>query len=385
MARIPVVILAALILSLPAGDGAARAQQDQSMTKKFPVGKGGELRVTISEGSIRVAGSDRDEVVVRVTGLGEDEEEQVHIGAHGNTVSVESAASGGDGGGLRFDISVPSRFDADLRTADGDITIDGPLTGEIRGTTGGGDIRLGDLGGTIDLSTSGGSIGAGDIKGDATLRTSGGDVRAGSVSGTADLSTSGGDIAIRDVGMRLSAATAGGNVSVGNVRGTAVISTSGGDVVAGTVAGNATLSTAGGNIQLRGADGSVKASTAGGDLMLNGIGGSVDGSTAGGNIRAELAGSPTGTSRLTSALGEIILSVPEQARVTINARIRVEGWWRSESTAYQIIADYPLTNYERDDQAREIRASVILNGGGKSVNLSTVNSNITIRKPGTHE
>lgn len=137
------------------------------------------------------------------------------------------------------------------------------------------------------------------------------------------------------------------------------------------------LETAGGDIELRGASGVVTAKTAGGDIKLDGISGSVEAKTAGGDVVAEMTPSGKGKSRLSSSGGIVKLFIPETAKATIDARIRVR-LWPMEKSQYEIVSDFRPEKHERGDD--EIHATILLNGGGEEIALSTVNANIEIRK-----
>jgi DUF4097 and DUF4098 domain-containing protein YvlB len=366
-------------LSLAAACIAPAAPADGGdRTKTFPVGKGGTLDVTIRGGNIIINPWDRDEVRVSIRDLDDDEDPGITVSRSGTTVTVETRDGSADD--FTLEISVPSRFDVRLQSSSGDIEINGPLTGRLRGKTGGGNVRLGNLGGTIEMRTSGGDITSGEIGGDLDLNTSGGDISMGTVSGNATVTTSGGDITVTSVGKKIRATSSGGNITIGDVGGEATATTSGGDITAGSVAGSASLATAGGNVMLRGATGNVRASSAGGDLQLENITGTLEGATAGGNIVAVLTPAKNGRSRLTTAGGDIRLVVPEGAKATINARIHVEGWWRSQKDSYEIRSDFKMEKYEKDEQGHEIRATILLNGGGEQVTLNAASGSIEIRK-----
>jgi DUF4097 and DUF4098 domain-containing protein YvlB len=146
------------------------------------------------------------------------------------------------------------------------------------------------------------------------------------------------------------------------------------------VSGDAKLKSAGGDIGLSGASGTVVASTAGGDINLMNITGSIEAKTAGGDIKAELRPSGKGGSELSTAGGKVSLAVPENAKVTIEALIRIEGRWGSRKSKYEVRSDFKADKYETDEDEEEIRATYNLNGGGEKIFLSTVNSSIEIRK-----
>ncbi|HTY59694.1 MAG TPA: DUF4097 family beta strand repeat-containing protein, partial [Bacteroidota bacterium] len=219
-----------LLLALPlaaAALGAAPSREPGERTKSFTVGKGGTLDVTLQGGNVTITPWEKDEVRVVITDVDDDEDSGISMSQSGTTVSVGNR--GGSSDDVTLTVNVPSRFDVRLQLASGDIEINGPLTGKLKGMTGGGNIRLGNLGGTIDMRTSGGEITCGDIGGDLDLNTSGGDISMGAVTGNASVTTSGGDITIANVGKKIRASTSGGNISVGDVGGEATVSTSGGD------------------------------------------------------------------------------------------------------------------------------------------------------------
>jgi DUF4097 and DUF4098 domain-containing protein YvlB len=351
-------------------------------TKSFSVSKGGSLTVVTSVGDVTLRPWEKNEVLVETTGIPEDELDRLRMTQTGNAVRVEFRPTSSSHGQVRFIISLPSQFDVDLSTAGGDILVEGALTGVLKGSTAGGDVRVGDLSGRADLKTSGGDITAGRVRGDADLKTSGGDIRVVSADGQVNVSTSGGDIEVGDVGKALKASTAGGDIKVGNVGGEATLSTAGGDVRVGKVSGTATLKTAGGDVECNGATGPVVAKTAGGDLRLSGISGSIEAATAGGDIRAELNPTGSGPSSLTTAGGSVSLYLPENAKATVQALIRIEGRWKTNSARYDIRSDFKAAAYTKDEDAEEIRASYELNGGGQVITVKTVNGDIQIRKAG---
>ena len=387
-----VAAIALLTASLIAEDG--------SRSKTFTVSKGGTLEVSTSVGDVHIRTTDRNEVSVTADGIEDRDLERLKMSESGNTVRVTYRARGNSWGDhVRFDISVPAQFNLELTTSGGDLIVEGSLTGRINGSTAGGEIKLGNvIGGPVEVTTSGGDVVAGNIQGDGHLRTAGGDVKVGAVGGTLEVSTSGGDIEVEGVTKSLEARTAGGDVKVGSVGGKAALSTSGGDIAireaggdvtastsggnirAGKVKGSAELNTAGGDIDLDGATGRVVVKTAGGDLHLKNVAGTIEGRTAGGEVEAELIPSGSGNSRLTSAGGVIRLWVPETAKVTIEATIRLQEWGSKRFEKYQVRSEFKQDSYETDVDGEEIRAVYKLNGGGDRIMLQTSNADIDLRK-----
>lgn len=360
-------------LSLLAATIAAAGERTQS----FPAKKGGALEVRADGGSITVRGWDKGEVFVRVRSLNEDQLKAVSMSEGGGKVLVEFRWNNRSVEDMQFDISVPSSFDTDLKTAGGGITIEAPLTGTIKGNTAGGDIKLGNLGGVIRVETAGGGISAGEIAGDFTVRTAGGDVEVKGVTGEAEVSTAGGNISAGNVGKTLRASTAGGNIAIGKVGGEVTASTAGGNVKLESGQGHVSLSTAGGNISLNTAKGKISVNTAAGNVDLHDVAGSVNARTAAGDLKVTLDPSANESSSLQTSAGNIVLTLPEKARATVVARARgpFTGWGGKEDS--QIRSDFPITKAEARGEGQ---AEISVNGGGHHISLETMIGTITVKK-----
>lgn len=374
------ILLIAMLASL-----SAFAEPDVKREKSFTVGKSSSLDVSVSGGDVLVKTWEKNEIYVVVEGLDDEDMEYVKMSQTGDEVRVTYRPKWGNHGGGRFVMTVPSQCKVDLRTSGGDIELQGNLIADAKGSTSGGNIVIEKVKGAVSMSTSGGDVKTGDIDGKADLRTSGGNITLASVNGEATVSTSGGDIRIEKVGRKLDARTSGGDIDVGDIGGDANLSTAGGDVRVGKVSGSASLRTAGGDVVLRGASGIVEAKSSGGDIDLKNITGSIEAKTAGGNIDAELNPSGKGESELRTAGGDVKLFIPAGAKATIEAVIRLRDDWGSSSrrNKYDIKSDFKADTYDKRgsrDDYDEIRATYILNGGGETIYLETVNGNIDIRK-----
>lgn len=382
MKQVLMLIAIAIFAFMPATAQKAGDQEVGVRSKSFKVGKGGRLDLSTSYGDIRIKPWSKDEVYVSVIGLDDEDLDRLKMSQTGNDVMVSfrPRSRSWSGGDARFDVSVPSSYNIQLKTSGGDVDVDGPLTGTVEGSTAGGDITLGAINGDVDMSTSGGDIKASEFSGSGKLRTAGGDIRLGKIGGKLDVATSGGDITVESVAKTLDARTAGGDIEVGDVGGEAKLSTSGGDIRVGKVSGEASMSTAGGNLELKGATGRVTAKTSGGDIRLQGVTGSVEARTAGGEVEAEISPSGKGSSRLTSSGGRIVLYLPENAKASVEATIRVHGSWGRRADRYQVRSDFKADSYEKDEDDEEIRAIYSINGGGERIDLETVNADIEIRK-----
>jgi hypothetical protein len=355
------LFLAALTAMLCCTSLAGEAAREH-ITKSFTVTKGGELEVDLSGGDIHLVPWEKDEVVVTVDGMPDTEKEYLKITQSGGKVSVEFRPKWGNSDNLQFVVNLPSHFNASIHSSGGDLAVEGKLIGKLTGSTSGGDIKTE------------------SIDGPTSLKTSGGDVTLGTINGEADVRTSGGDIKITSVAKRLKASTSGGDVHVGDIGGEAELSTSGGDMRVGNVSGKASLKTAGGNIDLASAAGSADVKTAGGDIVLKKITGSITAKTAGGNIDAELIPGSGAGSELTTAAGDVRLTVPPDAKATIDATIRLRHEGKHSKEQFSIHSDFQASAAEHEEEADIIHHVYTINGGGAIITVRTMNGSIYIKK-----
>jgi DUF4097 and DUF4098 domain-containing protein YvlB len=193
---------------------------------------------------------------------------------------------------VRFEITVPSRFDLDLRTAGGDIKI-ADLTGELEAVTSGGDLDLGRVDGRVRVRTSGGDVALKDVSGDVVAKTSGGDIEIGRVGGRVEARTSGGDVEVRGAGADLDVSTSGGDIDLYDVEGPVRAGTSGGSITARLTKApgeDCRLKSSGGPIDL---------------FVAPGVGLQIDASSSGGRVSADVpvtVTEMTGKSRLSGSI-----------------------------------------------------------------------------------
>jgi len=301
------------------------------------------------------------------------------VEAGGVYLSSQSPRQARHGSNLRvqFQVTVPQRFNIDVETQGGDITVEAPLEGEARLTTAGGDVRSSDVTGAVRIETAGGSIEVGKIGGDLTARTAGGSIRVGGAKGDAILETSGGEIVTGAVTGSLRAETAGGDVVVGGANGQLVARTAGGQIQIGPTGSSVRAETAGGSIQLHGARGRVVAETGGGSIDLLQVESAVRATTGAGRILAEIncTRKSFGASQLETSMGDVYVYLPSDVPLTIDAAI-------STAAGRQIQSDFPLDIQGNKEELvpSTLRGHGNLNGGGEVLKLRTVAGNIEIRK-----
>ncbi|MBI3668996.1 MAG: TonB family protein [Acidobacteria bacterium] len=304
---------------------------------------------------------------------------------------------------VSFEVQVPRRYNLDVLTQGGNIEtqdIDGRVSlvthggnitaGRIGGgeTTGGrspaasgtpvarletsgGHIAVLDVSGDLRATTAGGHITTANVQGDAYLRTGGGHIRAGKIGGTAQLETGGGNISVQRASARVTATTGGGQIDFGEAAGSIRARTGGGGIRVLRVAGAMQLETGGGSIFLTKVQGAVRASTGAGTITAWFLpeeekSGSVE-KQVGRTFRA---------SQLESGQGDIVVYLPRELPITIEAIIEM-------STDYRIEADLSLplklSYLTSGPGARAIRGECSLNGGGETLRLKTAAGNIRLK------
>lgn len=349
-------------------------------THIFKVLPGGTLNLQVSLGEIKITTWDKHEVQVTVKGLYDDESNNLEITEDQKGVKIIFNGGWSDPDELMFIINAPERYNYDVNTNAGDITISGTVKGVLKANTQGGDIKTGSVDGLTELNTMGGDIASGNINGDVELSTAGGDITIGNVSGYADINTMGGDITAGDLSKQVKMKTQGGDIKIGSAGTDSELFTFGGDIIVKYITGNSKLNTHGGDIKVDGAKGNVNAKTLGGDLRMLDINGSIDASTASGDILVELNPDNRKSSKLITQDGSITLRIPEKAKAEITAIARVTGSHNDEDEDVDdgILSDFKAKTHDQNSQ--QIKDVYFLNGGGAKIQMESTNSGIKIRK-----
>src|SRR6266700_2480630 len=309
-------------LSLGVGIVLGASEYDRNIEKDFPVSPGGKLIVEADRGSIEVDSGGRDKVHVRVLrrlkgGSQAQADElfanhEVTFKQDGNNVSIigRNTKDRFRFGGIRqpnlqvrFEISIPRKFDVDLKTSGGDIrlgeldgsaitrtssgSIDlGTISGRVESSNSGGDIRIAHAGGDLVASTSSGSITIKKVNGGVDAKNSGGDINIETASGDVAAQTSSGSISVgRANGKRVTAKNSGGAVRLGEIEGDVVAQTSSGSIKIAMVKGRAEVKNSGGQISIGEAGSSVVAETSSGSIEITTAKGKLEAKNSGGDVR----------------------------------------------------------------------------------------------------
>lgn len=250
---------------------------EPTLHRTFNVSPGGTLTIDADVGDIDIT-TGGSGVTVDVARRGERARDiEVTFDQQQNNVTVRAKNrvnhwfNWNNSEDMKFTVSIPSRYNLQLRTSGGDIRA-GDLQGVAHVKTSGGNIELGRIDGEVDADTSGGSVNLAAARGSINVHTSGGNIHIGNADGPAQVKTSGGSIDIKRVGGDLYARTSGGGISIDDALGTVDASTSGGSVrarLSQQPRADCKLSTSGGSIVVSLAPSvavDVDAHTSGGDV-----------------------------------------------------------------------------------------------------------------------
>ena len=298
--------------SLLAGSLAALAETEEQINKRFAVEPGGKVVVDVDFGSIEINTNATGEVTVdavRKVSRGSKADEEAFLAARpvtfsqdGNTVTIYSRAKSKQSWSWRgkqrteakYTITVPARFDAQLKTSGGSIGVS-DLAGEVKANTSGGGLKFARLHGPVRGGTSGGSIRVSACDGTIKINTSGGGIEVTGGGGALDGDTSGGSVAVKDFRGPVRVESSGGGITIENVAGKVEGSTSGGSIsarFAAVLSEEVKLETSGGGVTVRVPEKSafdLDAATSGG-----GVGSELPVSIAGKPSRSRLKGPVNG-------------------------------------------------------------------------------------------
>jgi DUF4097 and DUF4098 domain-containing protein YvlB len=163
---------------------------------------------------------------------------------------------------VTFDIRVPRKFDVDVQTRGGSVSVVN-IAGSVEVHTSGGSMNFQDIVGNVNGKTSGGSGDVENVNGDLDLDSSGGGFDINGVTGKVELHTSGGSIRAEQITGSINASTSGGSIIAGfsgELSNDSDLSTSGGAVTAYLQPGIGIF------VDARSSGGSVKS-----DFSINGV------------------------------------------------------------------------------------------------------------------
>jgi DUF4097 and DUF4098 domain-containing protein YvlB len=389
LSKIVVVLLIALPLASAQqgrvyGDG---GNWTQEITGSLALVK--NLRVKIDIGSVHVQGGSQQDIsyIIRNHSYNGSESRARHefdsykVSAyvHGDTAWIVGDWQGGRPHKFSGDfvINVPREMDeVKVETDGGGVSTTG-ITGRVDAQSGGGTIRLDDIGGAINAETGGGGIEVGNVASDVSLHTGGGSIKVNSAKGKIEAESGGGSVTVVSGLQGADLETGGGSIQVERCAGRVKASTGGGSIDLGDVGGPAEMETGGGSIRLSSAKGPVRAETGGGSIELNGVPSARAETSAGGIIAKFVAGSGDRTdSELETSAGDITVYLAPNLNISIRASIEV-------ANGHEIRSDFPdirVTSEGGDYGPKTVTAEGNLNGGGPLLKVRTTTGDISFRR-----
>ncbi|HEY1939792.1 MAG TPA: hypothetical protein VGJ33_17810 [Candidatus Angelobacter sp.] len=339
----------------------------QEVSGTFSTGK--IVKVKSSSGSIRVQGAKQTNVTytirehVRAATEASARRELTRMKfttySSGDTVVLQADCEGSNQGSIDFDVQVPAQTSLVRLQTDGGTVAANNLSGRVEAKTGAGGIQLDRISGLIAVSSGGGNIEIGKVGNDVEASTGGGSIKLVSAAG------------------QVTAKSGGGNLNIGWAK-VMSLQTGGGSIQVTKCDGKIKAETAGGNIELNDIAGAAEIETGGGSIHIGPVKGGVKATTGAGAILAKLAsgGVPFTDSKLETAIGDIVVYVPEG--LGVNVRAAVES-----ARSYGIRSDFDelkITAPSRNLGPREFYAEGSLYGGGPLLHVHTTTGNIEIKR-----
>jgi len=368
-----------------AGSADSGPHLTQDLTGSVPTHDGERVRLSTELGSIVVRTHDTDKVDYRIhleTDGSEKDAEQllksftVSVNQKSDGVSLNAEAPGRQWTGrlwATLELDIPKNVSLEVSTGGGNIDTS-EIQGHVKLSTAGGNITAGDIGGPARLETGGGYIVAKTVAGELYANTGGGHIVIGSIAGNATLHTSGGHIRVTSIQGTAHLETGGGNITLGHSGADLTASTDGGEIQVGEAAGLVRAKTSGGGIRVVRMFGPTDLETGGGSIYLTQVDSPVKASTSSGGITAWFVAprKSSGTCDLQSSDGDIVVHLPRELPVTIDAQVQ-------KGDEHRVIVDPAFSlKVSRDETSKEhiVRAEGALNGGGELLRLRTVAGNI---------
>jgi DUF4097 and DUF4098 domain-containing protein YvlB len=243
---------------------------------EYPANDHQSVHVEIESGSVAVTAAPTERVVVEVTGPGADD---VSVQQDGERVTVLGPRSRGFTRTRSVQVRVTTPPGSDLVSKVGSASIE--ATGSL---------------GNVRISTGSGQIALDEVEGQAVVQTGSGDVRAGRIGAEADLKSGSGDVLVTRLEGTSRLSTGSGDIRVDQADGAVSLKSGSGDLRVGEASSRASLTTASGDLEVRRmALGQAELKNVSGDIRLGIPAGTpvwTDISTGTGRVRSGLA--PTG-------------------------------------------------------------------------------------------
>ncbi|MGB0109325.1 MAG: hypothetical protein WBP52_12565, partial [Terriglobales bacterium] len=345
------------------------------------LGAARNLRVKLAAGSVKVQGGSQAGItyVIHRKAYTSSEEKarhefesyKINTSVKGDTAWIVAELSRRDSKcSDEFVINVPRNLQsAKVETGGGSVDAAG-IAGRVELESGGGNIRLDDIGGEVTAETGGGAIEVGSVEGNVTLQTGGGNIKIASAKGEIKAESGGGSVVVLSGLQGAVLETGGGSIRVDKCSGPVKATTGGGSVDLGDIGGAAEIETGAGSIRLASAKGRVRAETGGGSIQLDGAT-SVQAETSAGGIIVKLLSSSGAASRSNSTLetsaGDITVYLANDLAISIRAEIEMANG----HTIHSDFSDIRVSSEGGSYGPKTVTAEGQLNGGGPVLKVRT--------------
>ena len=358
----------------------------QEMTGDLGAAK--NLRVKLAAGSVHMQGGAQDRItyVIHRKAYTSSEQEarrefesyRVSASVKGDTAWIVAEAGDRDRKCADdFVINVPRSLDsAKIDTGGGSVNAVG-IAGRVDIGSGGGNLRLDDIGGVLSAETGGGTIDVGKVGGNVSLHTGGGNIKIASANGEIKAESGGGSVVVLS-GLRGAVLQTGaGSIHVDKCSGHVKATTGGGSVELGDIGGPAEIETGAGSIRLASANGRVQAETGGGSIQLDGAT-SVQAETSAGGIVVKLLSSAgvRSDSTLETSAGDITVYLANDLPISIRAEIEIDNGHTIRSD----FSDIHVSSEGSSWGPKTVTAEGQLNGGGPVLKVRTNSGNVNFRR-----
>ncbi len=354
------------------------------------LGAARNLRVKLAAGSVKVQGGSQAGItyVIHRKAYTSSEEKarhefesyKINTSVKGDTAWIVAESSRRDSKCAdEFVINVPRNLQsAKVETGGGSVDAAG-IAGRVELESGGGNIRLDDIGGEVTAETGGGAIEVGSVEGNVTLQTGGGNIKIASAKGEIKAESGGGSVVVLSGLQGAVLETGGGSIRVDKCSGPVKATTGGGSVDLGDIGGAAEIETGAGSIRLASAKGRVRAETGGGSIQLDGAT-SVQAETSAGGIIVKLLSSSGAASRSNSTLetsaGDITVYLANDLAISIRAEIEMANG----HTIHSDFSDIRVSSEGGPYGPKTVTAEGQLNGGGPVLKVRTNSGNVSFRR-----
>jgi beta-lactamase regulating signal transducer with metallopeptidase domain len=301
-----------------------------------------------------------------------------------------------------FEIWVPTRFNVNVSSPGGGISISG-VEGRFSGNTAGGKITLDNVSGRADLTTGGGEVSVTNSNLEGSVSTGGGRAVVHNTSGRVSV-TSGSGPVIRDGGSVTRVYGVGGLDPVTGISGQPAITKDGRASASGSGAPSMTLT--GGAIRFDNLPYGGTFSTYGGEIDIGAVGGKASFTTGGGNVRImnasddltvatgvgsveiSVIGPGARNISVATSLGRAVIELP----ANLDARLDIESGYTGDhgkpvfGEVPKIESDFPVNLSEREGRNGNgtprwyVTASGTIGSGRGLIKIRTNHGDVVIRR-----